>query len=444
MAQSIRESLFRELDVVREQAQTAKADILSPKKFAAGERAYGKAEDDINEGRADRARTSVEKATVAFRDALETTELAAVSFASTLEARDRAIAANAARLEPELWEDAEDKLNKAALKLESGTVDSARRPAKEAETLFEQAELAAIKTAIVGEARQLIAAADSAKIDKFAPATLDKSRQLVATAEALLDEDRYSTARPRVLAADAEYEARHASYIASQAEAVKDKALSVEALILNWETPLRELLSSLGGSTDMTAGPDGPAAAAVKRATELKELNTDMATRLVLLEEELGTSSQIAREAELLQQQLREIESLFQPGQAIVVRQGTDLILRLVGLSFPVGQATIQTDYYGILRQVQEALKVYPDSTVVIEGHTDSQGSPATNMALSQQRADAVREYLLANSTNVSPSAVRAMGYGSERPIASEATAEGRAQNRRIDVVIRDARAREL
>lgn len=442
-AQSIRETLFRELDVVRMQAQTAKGAILSPKKYAAAEELYREAEDEVDAGRADRARDTIGEAVAAYRDALTTTELAAVSFASTLEARDRALAANSPELEPDMWEDAASKLNKAARKLERSTVDSALEPAAEAEQLFDQTELAAIKTGIVGTARRLIAAADDNKVDKFAPATLGRARELVALAEAELTENRYSTARPQILAADAEYEARHAVYIAAQAEAVDDRDLSVETLLLTWEAPLRELADTLGASTNMTAGPAGPGRDALERAKELQALNTDMSRRLVVLEEELDTSTEIAREAEMLQQQLREIEALFAPGQAIVLRQGTDLILRLVGLSFPVGQATIQTDYFGILSQVQQALKVYPQSTVMIEGHTDSQGSAASNLQLSQDRADAVREYLLANA-NIAPGSIRALGYGSEKPIASESTAEGRAQNRRIDVVIRDARETEL
>lgn len=441
-AQGIRDSLFREVDVLRQRAADAKSEILSPRRFADAEEAYAEAESEMADGRADRAKKSIAEAVEAYRSALETSELAAVSFEPALEARDLAVAANSARYAPELWEEAEDDLNKAARKLESGNVGSAKRPAADAAKLYDQAELAAIKSSIVGTARKAIRAAEDADMDDYAPVTLDRARELVAMAEAGLTEDRYTTARPQLLAAEAEYETRHANYLGRQAEAVEDESTTVEALLLAWEAPLRELVDTLGASTDMTAGPAGPLADAQARAEELKTLNADMSRRLVVLEEELGASTKIAREAEMLQDQLRATESLFRPGQALVLRQGDDLIMRLVGLTFPVGDATIQTDSYGILRQVQRAIEVYPNSTVIIEGHTDSQGNETLNRKLSQQRADAVREYLLANS-NLEPGSVRALGYGSERPISSEATAEGRANNRRIDVVIRDARATE-
>jgi outer membrane protein OmpA-like peptidoglycan-associated protein len=70
-----------------------------------------------------------------------------------------------------------------------------------------------------------------------------------------------------------------------------------------------------------------------------------------------------------------------------------------------------------------------------VEGHTDSYGSDASNLNLSQERADAVKAYLLANMS-MDPSRIEAIGYGESKPIANNETAEGRAKNRRIEIVI--------
>ena len=72
---------------------------------------------------------------------------------------------------------------------------------------------------------------------------------------------------------------------------------------------------------------------------------------------------------------------------------------------------------------------------IVIEGHTDSTGSDAMNEHLSQRRADSVREYFVANGT-LPKDKIVSVGYGSKRPLASNQTAEGRAINRRIDLII--------
>jgi OOP family OmpA-OmpF porin len=440
-AQDIRSSLFKDTDALMQQAKDARADLLSPKNYADAQSAYAKAEKEVSNGRADRAGKELTKVNESLSKALTASELAVVTFADSLAARDLAVAANAEKFEPEMWGSAEKQFTDAAKRLEGGNVDSARKSADKATKGYLDTELAAIKTAILGAARALIAEADSNKVDRYAGNTLATAKGLVAQATADLDSDRYATAGPQMLAAEAEYEARHSLYLASQVKALKDNKMTGEDLILAWEKPLRDVAGALGTSTDMTEGYAAPGAAALDRANSVTAQNAEMEARITALELELGSSELVVQETERLQSQLKEIEAQFDPNEARVFREGNDLIMRLVGLSFPVGQSVIQTEYYGILRQVQQALAIYPDSMVVIEGHTDSQGSDETNMRLSQERADAVRMYLVANQ-GLSASRATAVGYGEGRPIAPDGTAEGRAQNRRIDVVIKDARAR--
>jgi OOP family OmpA-OmpF porin len=440
-AQDIRSSLFKNTDALMQQAKDARADLLSPKNYADAQSAYAKAEKEVSNGRADRAGKELAKVNEALTKALTASELAVVTFDDSLAARALAVAANAEKFEPEMWGSAEKQFTDAAKRLEGGNVDSARKSADKATKGYLATELAAIKTAILGAARALIADADSNKVDRYAGNTLATAKGLVAQATADLDSDRYATAGPQMLAAEAEYAARHSIYLASQVKALKDNKMTGEDLILAWEKPLRDVAGALGTSTDMTEGYAAPGAAALDRANSVTAQNAEMEARITALELELGSSELVVQETERLQSQLKEIEAQFDPNEARVFREGNDLIMRLVGLSFPVGQSVIQTEYYGILRQVQQALAIYPDSMVVIEGHTDSQGSDETNMRLSQERADAVRMYLVANQ-GLSASRATAVGYGEGRPIAPDGTAEGRAQNRRIDVVIKDARAR--
>ena len=100
-----------------------------------------------------------------------------------------------------------------------------------------------------------------------------------------------------------------------------------------------------------------------------------------------------------------------------------------------MGQAILTPDNYTLLSKVQQAILTFGEPTVIIEGHTDSTGSAQTNLELSQQRAEAVKAYLVANKT-LPASRIRAAGYGPDRPLAPNTTAEGRAINRRIDVLI--------
>ena len=108
------------------------------------------------------------------------------------------------------------------------------------------------------------------------------------------------------------------------------------------------------------------------------------------------------------------------------------------GIKFPAGQATLTPGNYVLLSKVQQAIQTFGQPTVTIEGYTDTSegsGSARTNQALSQKRAEAVKTYLVANKT-LPANRIRAAGYGADRPLAPNTTAEGRATNRRIDVLI--------
>jgi len=95
---------------------------------------------------------------------------------------------------------------------------------------------------------------------------------------------------------------------------------------------------------------------------------------------------------------------------------------------------TIDARSHPLLQEVAQLLKDRPSMKVRIEGHTDASGKEAHNQKLSQARADAVRAYLLENG--VAAARVEARGFGSQKPIDSNNTLEGRENNRRVDFVV--------
>jgi outer membrane protein OmpA-like peptidoglycan-associated protein len=439
-AQDLRKSLFTDADAALAKADSVNAEVLAPKAYSKGLSAYKDAEEEVKKGDSiERIRKNLAKAQQQFEQATESSALAEVTFTDTLKAREAAGAARAAELASDSWAAAEKEFARAAGKLEDGNVNSAQKSALKAKGLFRDAELAGVKAGILGDARKLLKKADEQKAIRYAPKTFAKAQSLADEADKELSSDRYETGRPEELASQAAYEARHGFYIAKLARSVKDKDLSVEDIVLDWETPVLEVAAALGISADLSDGYQSTTATSVSLIEDVRTSNDAMAASLKELE---GTRAE-ARQSERLRTQLAEVEALFQPGEARIVREGNDLILRLIGLSFPPGQAVIQTKYYTLLRQVQEALSIFPDNNIVIEGHTDSTGSDDLNLRLSRERADAVAQYLIAN-LGMSESRVKAVGYGKNRPIANNETAEGRALNRRIDVVIKNARAAAL
>ncbi len=99
---------------------------------------------------------------------------------------------------------------------------------------------------------------------------------------------------------------------------------------------------------------------------------------------------------------------------------------------FDVDKATIKPQSYKQLDELVELMKLKKGMEIEIAGHTDNTGSEAHNKVLSQERAEAIKKYLVKKGIN--PKRIKAVGYGASEPIATNDTPEGRAKNRRIEV----------
>ncbi|SIR96587.1 Outer membrane protein OmpA [Aquipseudomonas alcaligenes] len=119
-----------------------------------------------------------------------------------------------------------------------------------------------------------------------------------------------------------------------------------------------------------------------------------------------------------------------------VQRQGDTIQLIMPGnITFATDSADIASSFYAPLNNLATSFRQYNQNSIEIVGHTDSTGNHAYNMGLSQRRAQSVANYLTAQGVDASRLSTR--GAGPDQPVASNATAEGRAQNRRVEVTLR-------
>jgi outer membrane protein OmpA-like peptidoglycan-associated protein len=440
-AEDIRATLFNEADKARASAQAANANYLAPRSYADGEKYYDRASKRLKKGSSvEGIEADLAKATEYFNSAAKATELAKLTLADSIEARADAVSAEASKYAPSQWKKAEGVFTRAADKLEGGDINSARSDGIDAQKLFRTAELTAIKTNYLGGAKELLQKARKEGAHKYAPKTYARAESLLKEAEQSLTESRYDTDVPRSLAKEAKYTTSHAIYIGKVVK--ESKKLTTEELILDWETPVIQIGTTLGMTVEMDKGYQPPTDAILEQIARLQSTDEEakqLRLQVKRLEKELGGKSKLVQAEKKRREQLALLSRLFKPDEAQILREGDNIILRMIGLSFAFGKYDIQSQYFGLLKKIQDAIQVFPNSKVVVEGHTDSFGADATNLTLSMKRAESVRTYLIAN-LGMPASSVKAVGYGETRPIASNENAEGRAKNRRIDIVIQPAK----
>jgi len=134
-----------------------------------------------------------------------------------------------------------------------------------------------------------------------------------------------------------------------------------------------------------------------------------------------------------MDQQAAEIEKELADAQVERVGEGIKVTLKS-GLLFDTGKSVLKPAAQADLVQLAATLNKYSGTVLLIEGHADSQGAEDYNLKLSEARAHAVSSFLAKNNVDVSRFTI--MGYGESQPIADNATAEGRAQNRRVEIAI--------
>ncbi|MFT3922965.1 MAG: OmpA family protein [Myxococcales bacterium] len=165
-----------------------------------------------------------------------------------------------------------------------------------------------------------------------------------------------------------------------------------------------------------------------KQTRELTEARAELADQRDALVAERARRAEAEQRAQQAAADLARVASVKQEDRGMVITLSG-------GVLFASGKASLLPSAQAKLSEVADALsESAPDSAILVEGHTDSQGSARFNQELSSDRANAVRAYLV--SHGVAADRIRAEGLGFTRPVADNGTPEGRANNRRVEIVV--------
>ena len=441
------QELINKLDSEIALARNEKINVLAPTWFTKAESSLNEAKALLEEGaELSKIFDNIATGQAQLDRAREIAKVSKATLAEIIEARELARNAGAAGLGKD-YSVVEEEFLELTRAIEKENLGYAQRNQAEVTEKFRQLEIRAIKVSTIGQVRNLLRAAEKHKTDKIAPVSFTAAQNKFTEADKFITENPYQKEQMSLLANEALFLARRHMEIAK--ETIKLQQLTGEQIALNMEKMLYQTSSQL-------AAPDMRdhsfeqqldnilATISAQRADQefttkkIKEQQleiTDLQNKIASLEGQSRQQQERLMAEKQLNQLFSEVRGFFEPHEAEVYKRENQLIIRLKTIKFPVGQSVIMPDNYALLSKVQRAIRAFGEPDVIIGGHTDSTGPEPLNEHLSQQRAEAVRQYLVANG--ILPfEKIISVGYGSMRPLASNATEKGRAMNRRIDVTI--------
>ena len=195
----------------------------------------------------------------------------------------------------------------------------------------------------------------------------------------------------------------------------------------------RMLVEQVGGSA---AARESLVTTLQAEVSTLRRQLWEMELRAGVAEADRSAAETVLSRKQQRERAVDQVRGLFTPEEAdVLLTADEDVVLRVHGIDFAVGSAALQGAQLDLVARIAEAIALFPGATVRIEGHTDDTGSRDANLRLSRRRAESVAA-AVAEKLGREASDFTTDGYGPDRPVALNSTPEGRALNRRIDVVI--------
>ena len=449
------------LDRSLKQASIQGVDYLAPKGYEASKENFNEAMKAAHKGQQDVAKNAAVEGHKVLGRANKDAAVSRDLLREVLEVRKRAIANGAHNLYVEQTSKAEKNLRKTSNLIEKGKLEEAKKRRAELIEEYSQLELAALKQGTVEAAKAVIERVKKEGAKKYAPKTLKLSQEDLTLALSVLDSDRTQTEKANVYAKRAKWIAERSGVITALIQDFERKDYSQEDVVL-WHQNKIELINTPLGTILPFNQPDENVVHAMQQSiSSVKKQLAQSQEKLKLVEGKLN-SLMVASEHELakvrkqyeeerslteqqseeLQQRTRDerqrfenVQALFTGAEAKVFQLSQNVLISAHGFGFPSGQSEIQTDNFPLLSKVIRAINMFPNSKVEVSGHTDSRGNDELNFTISNLRALKVGKFLR-EVGGISADRIMTVGYGEERPVASNESKDGRAANRRVEILI--------
>jgi OmpA-OmpF porin, OOP family len=452
MASLANATTLQEAQTLIDNAQQLRAAEFSPEHYAKARKALNEAKAMASaQGNQQDVLADLDTAAAQAKKAAETSQLFSTRFSNLVEARDRMELAGAKNMRQDLLKRAEDDFSRVVASVEDGNMSNADHEAKIAMKTIYAAQVVAARRQFAKPIAKAIAGARKVNARKFSPKALDNAVESEKKLTALIHNDPNDQTQAYALSQKGTEEAVRAMRISELGNKFQRNPADLETWMDTEDARMRMLGDALGIQLSRTQTPEQQVALLKQGVQDMKDNYegriADADAQLKQLSQQLAQSqgqlsdlAQVRRKLELKREaeaKIKRLAKLFDPKKAkILLTPDADVILRLNGLNFRSGSAAIPPNSYSILDNVLKSIGLFPKRAVRVEGHTDSVGADDYNKALSARRAKAVEDYLISRMETANTHQFTAVGYGKEDPIAVNDTPQGRAQNRRIDIVL--------
>ncbi len=427
---------IRNLKADMEKSEGNQIAVFAPKSYAEANEHWMKARDLKDKGAAnEKVLAELGTARGFYEKAKTVAETSSKSLSDVVNARENALLAGAAMHQRDELKKTDRILMGVTEDFETKTPDVAATKKVELQKEYLNIELDAVKANRLGDVRANLEGAKKNGAVKYAPQTYEAAQQKYKAAEMTIETDRHNDQLITSTSDEAMKAAMKALKVTQIAKHENLQGKENVALdLFNKEQNINSL-----NQQKMTAE---------QQAQMLKEQNQNQQQNMQSQAAQMQASNQAqlseaerkaANATSALDAKTRfekvyaDAQKKFSPEEAEVYRQGDNLILRMKSVQFPSGRTELPANSYSALNRVKEVIKDMNASKVTVEGHTDSSGKADANKKLSQARAESVAQFIKDPAASES---IEAKGYGYERPLTTNKTKEGRAQNRRVDIVI--------
>jgi len=444
-----------------DQAKKNRVNLLAPNSYKAAFEQYLEAYSTADNDQKIAAKKMIFASEKTLEKAINHAQTSKKLLTEVLDARTRAYQSGASQRSPKDLKKLDNNLVKTASLVENGSIEKAKQRRLELQRAYSDLELRALKESTVNLASTAMENAKRSNAQKLAPKMLARAEEELNLAQSALEVDRSNRQKANTQARHAAVLANRSAHIAKTVDNYKKFDFTEEDIVLAHQKDIALLGQAAGKHIQFDQANDITVKELSNEIKSLMDSNTQYKQRIAMLEAQLAqtntshqqelarTKAKYSDEISVLDKSKQEltrlqkeqsarferIQSLFNDKEANIFRQKNNVLLSVHGFKFPSGSAEIRPENFVLLNKIVKVISEFKGSKIVVSGHTDSTGTSTINKVLSDVRAQNVAKFFT-EVGGIELHRLQAAGFGQEKPIASNQTQNGRALNRRVEVLI--------